>query len=351
MNKTSRSAPNPEWFRPVLDAVDSAFLVEAEERIVYANPAYAALLEYDSPQQLMGRHISSIIADEDRSRLTSYSRARAGLGRAPSSFPFVAQCKDGRRRELYATVSTARMGNSFYIVSIVSPVATSTADADPLPLSPRERIVFDLLTRGKRPKEIGYLLQISVKTVGTLRGRMMKKLGLSDAWDLFRFAAERAVHEPRRLEVVEELGSIADTPYPSFDTLTEIAAKVMSAPAAYLSIVGPDRDYFPGLFGFPPELSESRQMLGETFCHHALIAGGPLVVPDAHAHPLYAPLESVEKFGVSAYVGVPLVIRGAKVGNLCVADLQSRDWSSHDVALLEELARFACMQIAVNQQR
>ena len=346
----SAHLPDRDWFRPVLDAVGSAVLVEADERILYANPAYAALLEYDSPQQLMGRHISSIIADVDRSRLSGYSQARAKLGRAPSSVPFVAQCKDGSGRELHATVSSARCGDACYIISIVSPVV-STDQEDPLPLSPREKIVFDLLTRGKRPKEIAYLLQISVKTVGTLRGRMMKKLGLNETWDLFRFAAERAVREPRRLDVVSALGALGEPPEQSFDALAEIAARTLAAPVAFLSIVGRDRDYYPGTFGFPAEVAEPRQLSGETFCHHALIASGPLVVPDTHAHPLYSQVPSVKTFGVGAYLGIPLVIRGAVVGALCVVDFEARDWSENDVSLLEQLARYASTEIELRVPR
>lgn len=54
-------------------------------------------------------------------------------------------------------------------------------------LSTREREVFDMILEGKRLKEIGALLDISVKTVTTHRSRLMKKLGVEDNLNLYRY--------------------------------------------------------------------------------------------------------------------------------------------------------------------
>ena len=347
----SSDVPDRDWFRPVLDSLDSAILVERDERIVYANPAYAALLEYRSPDQLLGKHISSIIAEVDRTRLTSYSKARVENGRAPASFPFVARRSDGKPMELQAAVSTARSGSSTYIISLVSPIAVDEAEDESRLLSPREKMVFTLLTRGKRPKEIAFLLQISEKTVGTLRGRMMKKLGLRDAWDLFRFAAEKARQESRRVEIADGVVPADAVPPKVFDSLSEIAAKTLKAPVAFLSVVGPDHDYYPGGFGLPTPIAKTRQIHGETFCHHALIADGPLIVADARSHPLYAEIPTVESMGVAAYIGIPLRIRGAVVGALCVVDTEPRSWSEKEVGLLEHLARYAAAELVAQPQQ
>ena len=62
----------------------------------------------------------------------------------------------------------------------------ATAPADPL--SPREREVLRLLALGHTNREIGLVLEISVRTVETHRTRMMRKLGAENRADLVGYA-------------------------------------------------------------------------------------------------------------------------------------------------------------------
>lgn len=55
-------------------------------------------------------------------------------------------------------------------------------------LSPREREILQLVVEGKSSAEIGVILSLSPKTVETYRGRMTKKLGISDLPGLVKFA-------------------------------------------------------------------------------------------------------------------------------------------------------------------
>jgi DNA-binding NarL/FixJ family response regulator len=55
-------------------------------------------------------------------------------------------------------------------------------------LSNREFEVFRLIGKGSRPREIADTLCLSVKTIETHRFHIRRKLGLSDAGDLTRFA-------------------------------------------------------------------------------------------------------------------------------------------------------------------
>lgn len=55
-------------------------------------------------------------------------------------------------------------------------------------LSPRERQVLDHLAKGGSNRELAGELGISLKTVDTHRGHLLKKLGLRNNSDLTRFA-------------------------------------------------------------------------------------------------------------------------------------------------------------------
>ena len=54
-------------------------------------------------------------------------------------------------------------------------------------LSPREREVMTMILSGRRLKEIGASLDISVKTVTTHRSRLLRKLGVEDNLGLYRY--------------------------------------------------------------------------------------------------------------------------------------------------------------------
>ncbi len=55
-------------------------------------------------------------------------------------------------------------------------------------LSEREMEVFKLLARGYTVKEIGFELQISIKSVSTYKSRLMQKLGVDSVLELYKLA-------------------------------------------------------------------------------------------------------------------------------------------------------------------
>ncbi|MBX7222276.1 MAG: response regulator transcription factor [Blastocatellia bacterium] len=64
------------------------------------------------------------------------------------------------------------------------------------PLTSRERQIVQLLAEGKSNKEIADLLDISVKTIETHRGRILTKLNLHSMSDLVRYAIRNQLIEP-----------------------------------------------------------------------------------------------------------------------------------------------------------
>lgn len=72
------------------------------------------------------------------------------------------------------------------------PVADSAADPYDT-LTDREKQVLKLVAEGKSNKEVAELLDISVKTAMSHRGRIMEKLDLHSRTDLIRFALRRGV--------------------------------------------------------------------------------------------------------------------------------------------------------------
>jgi PAS domain S-box-containing protein len=155
-----------------------------------------------------------------------------------------------------------------------------------------------------------------------------------------RAAARAAVSDPDRLAAVRATG-LLDAPVTAFDRLTRLAARLLRAPAAFVSLVDADRDVYVSAFGFDEPLASSRELTGETFCHYTVAGGSaesPLVIGDTAAHHVYRDVPTVRSLGVAAYVGVPLVVGGHPVGALCVIDTAPRDWTPEEVEVLGELA-------------
>jgi DNA-binding NarL/FixJ family response regulator len=63
-------------------------------------------------------------------------------------------------------------------------------------LSPRERQVLQLVAEGKTTKEIAQILDVSIKTADSHRGRLMKKLDIHETAGLVRYAIRRGVILP-----------------------------------------------------------------------------------------------------------------------------------------------------------
>jgi DNA-binding NarL/FixJ family response regulator len=63
-------------------------------------------------------------------------------------------------------------------------------------LSPRQREVLRLIAEGRTTKQIGQMLDISVKTVETHRAQLMERLDIHDVAGLVRFAISVGLIEP-----------------------------------------------------------------------------------------------------------------------------------------------------------
>ncbi|HWP37797.1 MAG TPA: response regulator transcription factor [Gemmatimonadales bacterium] len=102
--------------------------------------------------------------------------------------------KDASNAELGVAVRAVARGQRYLSPGVSQPVIeeylSQAADA-PSPverLSPRQREILQLIAEGHATKEIARKLEISVKTVETHRGQLMKRLGVRDVPALVRFA-------------------------------------------------------------------------------------------------------------------------------------------------------------------
>lgn len=148
------------------------------------------------------------------------------------------------------------------------------------------------------------------------------------------------VGDPLRVAAVRRMVPLYRPPSLTYDRLTRLAAQLLDAPLALLTLVEADRQFFVSSHGLPEPLRSDRQTPIEySICQFAVAAGRPLVVPDTSAALFLAGHPAVTEYGIASYAGVPLVTPdGWAVGALCVMDVAPRDWNDDQLANLALLA-------------
>ncbi len=102
----------------IFDASPEAIALESNERLIYVNPAFARLYGYDAPRDLIGLHIAATLAPESAEKILEMGRARLRGEAAPSSYEFTGLRRDGSRVEIAISISSARIAESSFIISI-----------------------------------------------------------------------------------------------------------------------------------------------------------------------------------------------------------------------------------------
>ncbi len=152
--------------------------------------------------------------------------------------------------------------------------------------------------------------------------------------------------DPARLAALRATGLLDTEVEEVFDRMTRLAVKLLNVPAAFISLVDDNRDFYKSAAGFGEPLNSARQLSGRTFCHYAIQSSAPLVIDDAAAHPVYRNVPTVQSLGVGAYVGVPLVMDGGQaIGSFCAIDIKPRRWTPVEIEALTELAASAKREI------
>jgi GAF domain-containing protein len=153
--------------------------------------------------------------------------------------------------------------------------------------------------------------------------------------------------ESKRLKTLRNLEILDTGPTPEFDRITSLATHIFNAPIALISLVDESRQWFKSVQGLSVQ-ETSREI---SFCARAIQNADIMEVPNALDDPRFAenPLVTGEPY-IRYYCGAPLVMRnGARIGTLCIIDMQSRDPISYGKRLLlKELTLQAIREIELH---
>jgi len=159
----------------------------------------------------------------------------------------------------------------------------------------------------------------------------------------------RITSDARRLAAVRATGLPEGRgPRDRFERLAAVAARLLDAPVAIVSLVDAERDIWVGLTGVPPAVAAAGgTTMRPSFCQ-AIIAStrDVLAISDARTNSLFSTFPSVRALGVVACLGVPLITRaGLPLGSCCVYDTKPRDWTPQDIDTLTALGAGAVAEM------
>lgn len=153
-----------------------------------------------------------------------------------------------------------------------------------------------------------------------------------------------AVHDVERLDTVARTRLIDSPREAAFDELTALAAEVLDAPFAFVTVVDDRRSFWKSAHGI---LDGTRSnSVSDSFCQYVIELGDDLIVGDAEHHPITATNPSIESMGVKAWAGCPVVLDGHTLGTFCVVDQRTREWTDRDRQILRTLAASVNREVA-----
>lgn len=144
-----------------------------------------------------------------------------------------------------------------------------------------------------------------------------------------------------RLDVLESLAVLDTGQDDDFDRLARMSASMLGTRFAQISLVSRDRQWYRASHGIDG-LTETAAEI--SFCAHTIAAEDDhMIVPDMMRDERFATNPFVTGWpGVRFYAGVSVMVRGQRVGTVCVIDTQPRDAISPDfVCQLRDLSAVA----------
>ncbi|HYH80704.1 MAG TPA: ATP-binding protein [Longimicrobium sp.] len=137
---------------------------------------------------------------------------------------------------------------------------------------------------------------------------------------------------------------VADArPADPFERLVRLAARLLDASRAALSLADGTRHAFDGICeGTDSDADAAESPLADAICARVAASGRATVVPDVAADTGSADHSPMAGAGVRACAAVPVMgADGEVLGGLCVCDTRPRAWGAAELAALADLAALA----------
>jgi diguanylate cyclase (GGDEF)-like protein len=142
--------------------------------------------------------------------------------------------------------------------------------------------------------------------------------------------------EEGRLAALDRYSILDTQPEAQFDKITALVRTVLNVPMAAVTLISSNRQWIKSRQGI--DVTETPRDV--SFCTHTIKISGPMVVPDAAVHPLFADNPGVTGAPfIRSYLGIPLASPdGYNIGALCAVDTKPRQFDTSQIQIMVNLA-------------
>ena len=154
--------------------------------------------------------------------------------------------------------------------------------------------------------------------------------------------------DAQRARDLRRLDILLTKPEAALDRVTQELADIFDVPAAYISFIDEDTQYYKAVVGGLPEpyastRTEPREV---SLCSHVVGLNEPLIVEDLLVDDRFRDSMAVVQHGVRFYAGAPLrADSGRAVGSMCIVDMKPRTMSERERDLLRLVAEGAMAMV------
>jgi len=151
------------------------------------------------------------------------------------------------------------------------------------------------------------------------------------------------LNEEIRLEALRRFHILDTEDEEVYDNITRLATHLCGVPISAVTLIDRDRQWFKSRVGL--EMRETPRDL--SFCAHAILEPGIMLVPDTHKDIRFVDNPYViEAPQFRFYAGAPLVtLEGNVLGMLCVMDNEPRTLLPEQIEALKALSRHVICQM------
>ena len=154
--------------------------------------------------------------------------------------------------------------------------------------------------------------------------------------------------EQMRLNVIEQLRLNSLNPVPIFEEAAQSISRLLAAPICLVSVFDRHNQIFKATMGLSSlglmnQLAATRELpKSESLGIQVVDSSQSIMLSDVLQHSAFCQSLLVQKYGVQAYLGVPLITsEGCCIGTIEVMDMMPHQYTQQDLALLELSARWA----------
>lgn len=151
----------------------------------------------------------------------------------------------------------------------------------------------------------------------------------------------------QRLRILSQLGLLEAETIPVFETATQTTADFLEVPICILGFIDQKYHWFKSAVGLSRlglmnQLATTRSLPKEdSFCTRVVESQQVLTVSDTQNDPAFNKSVLVQRYGIRAYLGVPLMFSEICLGAIAVMDLQPRTFTIRDIKFLELVASWS----------